>query len=132
MNPTTLEILGTGIFAIAILHTFLVQKILNLSHHFAKDSFMHGLLHLLSEIEIVFGAWAAVFLGCMLFISGSKATIEFQEGLNFTEPLFVFVIMVIAATRPVLGLARDGIQFVSACLRKVFKTPEKLTDVLSS
>ncbi|MBS1969828.1 MAG: putative Na+/H+ antiporter [Bdellovibrionales bacterium] len=129
MNPTTLEILGTGIFAIAIIHTFLVQKILHLSHRFSKDSFMHGLLHLLSEIEIVFGVWAAVFLGCMLFLSGSKATIEFQEGLNFTEPLFVFVIMVIAATRPILGLARDGIQFVSACLRKVFKTPEKLTDI---
>ncbi len=129
MNPTTLEILGTGIFAIAILHTFLVQKILHFSHRFSKDSFMHGLLHLLSEIEIVFGAWAAVFLGCMFFLSGGKAAIEFQEGLNFTEPLFVFVIMVIAATRPVLGLARDGIQFVSACLRRVFKTPEKLTDI---
>jgi hypothetical protein len=27
------------------------------------------------------------------------------EGLNFTEPKFVFVVMVVAATRPVVKLA---------------------------
>src|SRR5437868_3977237 len=129
MNPSTLEILGTGIFAIAILHTFLVQKILNWSHHFPKGSFLGGFLHLMSEIEIVFGAWAAVFLLTMIFIAGGKATVEYQEGLNFTEPLFVFCIMVIAATRPVLTVARNGIEFVSILLRKIFRTPEKLTDI---
>lgn len=129
MMPSTIEILGTGIFAIAIIHTFLVQKILNWSRHFPKESFMYGLLHLLGEIEIVFGAWAAVFFGAMLYLQGAKATIEFQESLNFTEPMFVFVIMVIAATRPILSVARDGIQFISTMLRKIFRTPEKLTDI---
>ncbi|WP_413290741.1 putative Na+/H+ antiporter [Bdellovibrio sp. HCB337] len=129
MNPTTIEILGTVMFAVAIVHTFLVQKILNLSHHFPKNSIMHGFLHLMSEIEIVFGFWAAIFLSIMVALSGAKATVEYQESLNFTEPLFVFCIMVMAATRPVLGVARDGIQFVSALLRKVFRTPEKMTDI---
>lgn len=129
MNPSTLEILGTGIFAIAILHTFLVQKILNLSHHFSKESFMYGLLHLLGEIEIVFGVWAAIFLTAMAFLADGKSAIDYLQTQNFTEPLFVFVIMVIAATRPVLSVARDGIQFVSLMLRKVLRTPEKLTDI---
>lgn len=129
MNPTTLEILGTAIFAIAILHTFLVQKILQWSHHFPKDSAMAGFLHLMSEIEIVFGVWAAVFLMAMLALEGGKATVEFQESLHFTEPLFVFCIMVMAATRPILTVARDGIQFISILLRKILRTPEKLTDL---
>jgi len=129
MNPSLIEILGTAIFAIAILHTFLVQKILHLSHRFPKDSLMHGVLHLLSEIEIVFGVWAGIFLTAMIWIQGAQATVDFQEGLNFTEPLFVFVIMVIAATRPVLSVARDGIQLVSILLRKILRTPEKITDI---
>lgn len=129
MNPTTLEILGTGIFAIAILHTFLVQKILHFAHRFPKDSFMAGLLHLLGEIEIVFGVWASVFLAGMVVISGPQPSIDYMQTLNFTEPMFVFVIMVIAATRPVLTVARNGIQFVSILLRKIFRTPEKITDI---
>lgn len=129
MNPSTLEILGTLIFGVAILHTFMVQKILNWSHHFPKNSMRAGFLHLIGEIEIVFGAWAAIFLTCMIFLSGAKATVEYQESLNFTEPLFVFCIMVMAATRPVLGVARDGIQVVSVMLRKFFRTPEKITDI---
>jgi len=129
MNPSALEILGTLIFAIAVIHTFLVQKILNLSHHFPKNSIMAGFLHLMGEIEIVFGFWAGLFLACMIYLNGIQATIDYQEGLNFTEPLFVFCIMVMAATRPVMGVARDGIQFVSACLRKIFRTPEKITDI---
>jgi Na+/H+ antiporter NhaD/arsenite permease-like protein len=129
MNPTTIEILGTGIFAIAILHTFLVQKILNWSHHFPKGSMAGGFLHLMAEIEIVFGAWAAIFLLSMTLLEGAKATVQYQESLSFAEPLFVFCIMVIAATRPVLGLARDAIQFVSVLLRKFFRTSEKITDI---
>lgn len=129
MTPTALEIAGTSLFAIAVLHTFFVQKILNWSHRFPKDSPWAAVLHLLGEIEIVFGVWAAIFLAVMVGLQGAEATIKYQENLNFTEPMFVFVIMVMAATRPVLGVARDGIQFVSALLRKVLKTPEKVTDI---
>lgn len=129
MNPTTLEILGTGIFGIAIIHTFLVQKILDLSHRFSKDSFWNGFLHLMGEIEVVFGFWAAVFLALMIGLDGGKSAMDYMEGLNFTEPMFVFCIMVMAATRPVLGVARDGIQFVSTLLRKTLRTPEKITDI---
>lgn len=129
MTPTSIEIAGTALFAIAVLHTFFVQKILHWSHRFPAGSAMHSLLHLLGEIEIVFGVWAAVFMAFMAFTTGAKSVVEYQESLNFTEPLFVFCIMVVAATRPILGVARDGIQFVSVALRKVFRTPEKVTDI---
>ncbi len=129
MSPSTMEILGTVIFAIAILHTFLVQKILNWSHNFSKDSLWGGFLHLMSEIEIVFGVWAAVFLILMTIIDGGQVAVNYQERLSFKEPLFVFCIMVITSTRPVLAVAGSGIQFISILLRKIFKTPEKITDI---
>jgi Na+/H+ antiporter NhaD/arsenite permease-like protein len=129
VTPTNIEIAGTVLFAIAILHTFLVQKILHWAHRFPKDSVQAQMLHLLGEIEIVFGLWAALFLTLMLILMGSEYTLEYQNGLNFTEPLFVFCIMVMAATRPVLTLARNGIQAVSLLLQKTFRTPEKPTDI---
>jgi hypothetical protein len=129
MNPSIIEILGTALFAIAVLHTFCVQKFLSWSHHYPPGSIRQGLLHLLGEIEVVFGIWAAIFLVCMTAILGPDAVVDYQGSLKFTEPLFVFCIMVMAATRPVLGVARAGIYFVSRILRKIFRTPEKLTEL---
>jgi Na+/H+ antiporter NhaD/arsenite permease-like protein len=124
-----MEILGTGIFAVAILHTFVVQKILNWSRRCHKGSILGDFLHLMAEIEIVFGLWAAIFLVLMGLIEGSKAAVEYQAGLDFTEALFVFCIMVIASTRPILGVARASIRFVSVLLRRLFRTSEKITDI---
>jgi Na+/H+ antiporter NhaD/arsenite permease-like protein len=129
MQPTDIEILGTVLFAVAVLHTFLVQKILAWSHHYPKGSVAHGILHLLGEIEVVFGIWAAIFLTCMAVMSGPASVVEYQSSLHFTEPLFVFCIMVMAAARPILTVAREGIQFCSILLRKIFRTPERLTDI---
>ena len=129
MSPTSIELLGTILFGIAVAHTFLVQKFIQWSHHFPKQSFARSLLHLLGEIEIVFGVWAALFLIGMAFISGGKSVVEYQESLNFTEPLFVFCIMVMAATRPILSVATNAIEGISWTLRKIFRTPEKVTDI---
>ncbi|MBC7370603.1 MAG: putative Na+/H+ antiporter [Bdellovibrionaceae bacterium] len=129
MTPSHLEVFGTVLFGVAVLHTFFVQKILHWSHRFPKGSIAQGLLHLLGEIEIVFGAWAAIFLLCMAYLTGGKSVVEYQATLDFTEPMFVFCIMVMAATRPVLTIARGGIEVISFGLRKIFRTPEKLTDI---
>ncbi|MEK6577658.1 MAG: putative Na+/H+ antiporter, partial [Bdellovibrionota bacterium] len=49
-------------FGFAILHSFSVQKLRHLSRKFTKDSMAQNLFELLSEIEIVFGLWAGVYL----------------------------------------------------------------------
>ena len=59
-----------------------------------------GLWHLLGEVEVVFGFWALVLMGAMLVAEGRNASLAYLDTRNFTEPLFVFAIMVIAATRP--------------------------------
>ncbi len=62
MNPTPIELIGTVLFAFAILHTFIAGPIGNLAHGRRKDSISYNILHFLSEVEAVFGIWSAVFL----------------------------------------------------------------------
>jgi hypothetical protein len=102
MNPTTLQMIGATLFALALVHTFSTKFFEHLAHTQPRHA---GLWHLLGEVEVVFGFWAAVLVVFMFAISGQKAGIDYLESRNFTEPLFVFAIMVVAGTRPVLQFA---------------------------
>lgn len=109
----TLQYVGTAIFAIAILHTFLANRFLALAHSRPKDSGSAKLFHLLGEVEIVFGFWAAVLMLVFLFTGGPEAPIQYLNSLDFTEPAFVFVVMAVAATRSIRELAASGIKIVA-------------------
>jgi hypothetical protein len=113
MNPSIVEVGATVIFAVAILHTFLVSKFAEMAHHYPKGSMGENLFHFLAEVEAVFGMWAAIFLVFMASVEGIGRPIPYLEGLNFTEPAFVFVIMAMAATRPVIKLAEKIIVLIS-------------------
>jgi hypothetical protein len=63
---------------------------------------MPALFHLLGEVEIVFGFWACVLVLAMALLGGPARAVAYAESRQYTEPLFVFVVMVIAASRPVL------------------------------
>lgn len=107
MNPSPIEVLATVLFALAVIHTFLVKKFEHLAHKYPKGSIPAETFHFLGEVEAVFGMWAAVFIVAMVGMSGSHDAIVFLEGLNFTEPGFVFVIMAMAGTRPVIKFAEQ-------------------------
>lgn len=99
MSPTTVQLLGAGLFALAILHTFSTKFFEHLAHTQPRHA---GLWHLLGEVEAVFGFWAAVFILGMGALQGRAAAVAYLDSRNYTEPLFVFAIMVVAASRPVL------------------------------
>lgn len=98
-NVSLPELIATAIFAIAIIHTFTTKYFAHLAHVQPNHA---GLWHLLSEVEVVFGFWAFVFVVALMLASGEGTAIAYLESRNFTEPMFVFVIMVIAASRPIL------------------------------
>lgn len=131
MTDQVLGYLGTVFFALAILHTFLASKILKYSHHFPEVSLKARGLHWLGEIEVIFGLWATVFFVLFAISQGSQAAIKYQNSLNFTEPLFVFVIMVVASTQPVLWAAEKGIAYFSQFLSSLFKLSPVVTDLFS-
>jgi hypothetical protein len=106
----TIQIVATVIFAIALLHTFLTKSFERLADRHPKHA---GLFHLLGEVEVVFGFWAFVMLSAMALISGGAEAVEYMESRQYTEPLFVFVVMVVAASRPVLESVRKLVSMLA-------------------
>lgn len=96
-----IEIVATALFAIAVVHTFSVPLFARLAHRGGPHA---GLWHLLSEVEAVFGVWAFVLLLAMALLADVGTAVTYLDTRNFTEPLFVFAIMVVAASRPILVL----------------------------
>ncbi len=110
MNPTFLPWIAAGIFALAVLHTFCTKYFEHLAHTHPRHA---GIWHLLGEIEVVFGLWAMVLALTMFALVGQAPTLQYLESRNFTEPLFVFAIMVIAGTRPILQACGLLIQHIA-------------------
>jgi Putative Na+/H+ antiporter len=117
MTTTPSEILATVLFALAVLHTFSVKRFAHWAHQHPKGSIAENLLHFLAETEVVFGLWAAALFAGIAALKGSVPdAVAYIESLNFTEPKFVLVVMVVAATRPVVRLAEAIISFIARLL----------------
>jgi hypothetical protein len=116
---------ATGIFLLAIVHTFAAAQFAALAHrvqHRHEDrcrregrpltpSVPAELLHFFGEVEVVFGLWAAVLLVALTIGKGwSTAEHYLNDVVNYTEPLFVVVIMALAATRPIVGFAEGSLR----------------------
>ncbi|MFA9439685.1 putative Na+/H+ antiporter [Uliginosibacterium sp. sgz301328] len=104
-----LEITATFIFALAVLHTFIAPWFERRAH---RDTANAGMWHLFGEVEAVFGIWAAVLLLIIAIAEGAQPAIDYLESRNFTEPMFVFAIMVIAASKPILQLCVAAVRSV--------------------
>ncbi len=116
MTPTTIQMIGAGIFALAILHTFSIK----IFEHLANRHPAHaGIFHLLAEVEVVFGFWALILIIAMVVVADSSTATHYLDSRNFTEAMFVFAIMVIAGTRPVLQAAI----FIVGLLAKLMPLP---------
>jgi len=109
----TLEIVGAALFALAVLHTFSTGYFEHLAHTRTAHA---GLWHLLGEVETVFGFWAFVLVLFMALAYGWGAASTYLDSRHFVEPMFVFVIMVVAASRPIMQLASDGVRSVGRWL----------------
>src|SRR3546814_12639966 len=99
--PNTLDLIATTLFGVAIIHTFSVPVFARLAHRNGRHA---GFWHLLSEVEAVFGFWAFVLLVVMSLTGGVGSALHYFETRTFTDPAFVFVIMVVVASRPIIVL----------------------------
>ena len=117
------NLIATLIFLCAIIHTFLTSKFLAVAHkweHEHEEKKRQGLaekysvhhraeiFHFLGEVEAVFGIWAIALVGAIFFFYDWKTTVNYiSYRVNFTEPIFVVVIMTLASTRPILKLTEQ-------------------------
>jgi len=110
-DPSLIQIIGAVLFGVAVLHTFSTKIFERLAHAQPRHA---GFWHLLGEVEVVFGFWAMVLMVFMFAVSGRQEATGYLESRNFTEPMFVFVIMVIAGTRAILQFAGAIVRWVAA------------------
>lgn len=133
------NLVASVIFLLAIGHTFLTAKFRHWSHlaeaeHAARlaqratprgdaddngepdeVSFKGHILHFLGEVEAVFGIWALVLAAAISYYFGWSAVLDYiGHKVNFTEPMFVVVVMAIAGTRPVLRVAESCLRGIAA------------------
>lgn len=113
MSPSVVELIATVLFAIAIIHTFSVPVFARLANRNGPHA---GLWHLLSEVEAVFGVWAFVLVVIFGLVAGAGEAVSYLDTRNFTEPAFVFAIMVVAASRPILELVGFMVRLLSRAL----------------
>jgi hypothetical protein len=121
--------IATGVFVLAILHTFAAARFARLAHRVqhrydelaraqggpALPSLRAEALHFLGEVEVVFGLWAVVLVVASTVYAGWDTARHYvSETVNYTEPLFVVVIMSLASTRPVIGFAESALRRVAA------------------
>src|SRR5688500_9960147 len=106
MSPQAIEIAGALLFALAVAHTFSTRYFERLAHTRTAHA---GLWPLLGGVETVFGFWALLLLAFMAVALGWSSATEYLDARKFVEPMFVFVIMVIAGSRPIMQLASDAV-----------------------
>jgi hypothetical protein len=113
MSPTLVQSIALAIFVVAILHTFSVKFFKSLAQKFPRH---HNIFDMLGEVEIVFGFWAIVLVLIIFFLLGKTETVNYLNNQSYVEPLFVFVIMVIAASKPILDFSLTCVKKISALL----------------
>ena len=116
MNPIqspAVQAIAATLFAVALAHTFAAKQFERLAHRYPRHA---GLFHLLGEVEVVFGFWAIVLVLVMALAVGGGPALAYAESRNYTEPLFVFVVMVVAASRPVLATVLALVQTIARVL----------------
>lgn len=104
---------GAGLFGVALIHTFSTKYFERLAHRRPSHA---GIWHLLGEVEVVFGFWAMVMLIAMAALNGTTAATTYLDSRNFTEPMFVFAIMVIAGSRAILQLTGRGVGAIASLI----------------
>ena len=108
---------ATAIFALAIAHTFAAARFAALARRAPAASVRAEILHFLGEVEVVFGLWAVALLVAMTAFRGWAAAAHYlNDVVNYTEAIFVVVIMAVASTRPIVALAESLLRRVAALI----------------
>jgi hypothetical protein len=119
---------ATAIFLLAVCHTFVAARFIEAAHRRQAradaaaaaagrppvPSVRAELLHFLGEVEVVFGLWILPLMIAIVGARGWETAVHYLNGgVNFTEPVFVVVIMAMASTRPVVELAESALRLLA-------------------
>ncbi len=139
------NLVASIIFLLAIVHTFMTSRFRHWAHVAEKKhaarlherrqrrrstdynedgqsdpvSFKGQVLHFFGEVEAVFGIWVVVLVAAILASKGwGGVTGYIGHRVNFTEPMFVVVIMAMASTLPIVRFAENGLRKIASLGRR--------------
>ena len=109
LEVSPLHMISLLIFILAVIHTlstYRLQKWVEKKEQKAKQRTIPiHILYFLSQIEIVFAFWAIpLFIAIALFYN-AKTALEYINTRDYTEALFVVVILALTASRPIVHIA---------------------------
>ena len=124
------NLIATLLFVCAICHTFLTGIFRRIAHRWEHESrqqlksrtqdelgvwhdvrFGSQVMHFLGEVEVVFGLWILPLLAVAFYFFSWHEIVSYVNGdVNYTEAMFVVVIMALASSRPVVKLAENSLQ----------------------
>ena len=132
IGHTPFNLVATLIFLAAIVHTFLSSKFLFYAHKWKAEhqkkiergevsesstKLSAEIFHFLGEVEVVFGLWAVVLTAAIVLFYDWHTFVGYISGVNYTEPMFVVVIMTLASSRPILNLSEKIMSRVAAIFK---------------
>jgi len=124
-----LNAVATLIFLLAVVHTFMASRFTAASHRrqamhdayskaqgLPKRPSVHAeVLHFFGEIEVVFALWIIPLIGAIVFTHGWDTAKHYtNDTVDYTEALFVVVIMTIASSRPIVNLAESALRALAS------------------
>ncbi|MDR3117318.1 MAG: putative Na+/H+ antiporter [Puniceicoccales bacterium] len=111
-----MNVLVSALFLGAIVHTFLAPRIGRLARQLEERGaapFPSTLCHYLGEVEAIFGIWVIPVALTMGIRFGWHSFTGYLQKVSYNEPMFVIVIMAMAATRPVIACAERLLGFLA-------------------
>jgi hypothetical protein len=132
---TSFHIISLTIFILAIIHTLFSYKFTEIAYRIEKNhkqrrrskkkktfyiengisdkSFWAEIFYFLGEVEVIFGIYVIPLIIAIVSFYDWSSAVAYIDSRNYTEAIFVVIIMCIASTRPVLRLAEQIIEKIS-------------------
>lgn len=132
VRHTPFNLVASLIFLAAVIHTFLSSRFLYYAHKWkakhqkeieagreseSSTHLLSEIFHFLGEVEVVFGLWAVALSAAVVFFYDWQTFVSYVSGVNYTEPMFVVVIMTLASSRPILKLSEKVMDRIAAIFK---------------
>lgn len=125
LTYSTFHVIALCLLVCAIIHTLCVDKI----HHLARKleanqapkrisgntyrSIRIHIIYFLAEVEIVFAIWVVPLFFVIAGFYGWHTAIEYINTRDFTEAIFVVIVLSLASTKPIIQFAQRIIHFLA-------------------
>lgn len=117
------NLLALIIFICAIIHTFLAPKFHAIAERMYQknvmqqlpiaDTFGVEMMRFMGEVEVIFGLWVVPLLIAMALSYNWVTALDYLSQRDYTEPMFVVVVMALASSRPLVNLAEECLKWVA-------------------